>query len=304
MTEHARIIAGRRAIEISHPDRVLFPDAGLTKRDVARYYARVAPVMVTHTRDRPLAMHSFPGGIERDGFFVKDRPRHFPGWIPTARVPRREGGTITQVLANNAATLVYLAGQNVITPHIWTSRADRLEQPDRVVFDLDPPPERRFCEVRAAARLLGGLLRDLGMEPFAMTTGSRGLHVDVAVRRGNGYDAVAAFARAVADRLIAENPSALTGEFRRQRRGDRIYVDVGANGYGQHAVAPYAIRPRPGAPAATPLHWPELDDRRLTADRWTLQSLPDRIEDAGDPWRTIASSASSLRRAERRLAGL
>ncbi len=296
-----RITAGGRSVEISHPDRVLFPDAGLTKLDLARYYARIASVMVRHTRDRPLAMHSYPGGIEQDGFFVKDRPRHFPDWIATVRVPRRAGGTITQVLGNNAATLTYLAGQNVITLHTWTSRADRLEQPDRVIFDLDPPPDGRFSEIRATARMLGGLLRDLGMKPFVMTTGSRGLHVDVAVRRSDGYDAVHAFAHAVADRLVRESPSTLTSEIRRQRRGNRIFIDVGRNAYGQHAVAPYAVRPRPGAPVATPLHWEELDDRRLTPDRWTLRSLPVRTEDMGDPWQKITSSATSLKQAQRLL---
>jgi bifunctional non-homologous end joining protein LigD len=299
-----RITAGRRKIEISHPDRVLFPDAGITKLDLARYYARIAPLMVRHTRDRPLAMQSFPAGIEQPGFFVKNRPRYFAGWIATAKVPRRTGGSITQVLANNAATLIYLAGQNVITPHVWTSRADRLEQPDRIVFDLDPPPERRFSEVRATARVLGDLLRDLGMRPFVMTTGSRGVHVDVAIRRSASYDDVHAFARAVADRLVSERPNALTSEVRKQHRGNRIFVDVGRNAYGQHAVAAYAVRPRPGAPVATPLHWDELDDRRLAPDRWTIKSLPERVDDIGDPWQKVASSASSLRQAQRLLSDM
>jgi bifunctional non-homologous end joining protein LigD len=295
------ITAGRHKIEISHPERVVFPDAGLTKLDLARYYSQIAPVMVRHVRGRPLALQSFPAGIEHDGYFVKSRPRHFPDWIASATVPRHGGGTITQVLGNNAATLVYLAGQNVITPHVWTGRADRLEQPDRIVFDLDPPPERRFSEVRATARALGDLLRDLGMEPFVMTTGSRGLHVDVAIRRNAGYGAVHAFAGAVADRLVRESPDALTSEFHKQKRGDRIFVDIGRNAYAQHAVAPYAVRPRPGAPVATPLHWEELDDPRLTPDRWTIRSQPDRTEELGDPWKAIRSSARGLRTAQRLL---
>ena len=177
-------------------------------------------------------------------------------------MPKREGGTIHQVLADDAATLVYLAGQNVITPHVWTSRADRLEQPDRLIFDLDPST-RRFAEVRAAARRLGDLLRDLGLAPFAMTTGSRGLHVVVPLRRTADYDAVHDFARAVAAALVETDPDALTVEFRRENRGERIFVDVGRNAYGQHAVAPYAVRPLPTAPVATPLRWEELGDRGL-----------------------------------------
>ena len=133
--------------------------------------------MVPHVRDRPLAVQSFPQGIEGKGFFVKNAAKHFPDWIKTANVPKREGGALRQVLANDAPTLVYLAGQNAITPHIWTARADRLEQPDRVVFDLDPATSK-FAEVRAAAaRRWATCCATSGFEPFAMTTGSRGLHV-------------------------------------------------------------------------------------------------------------------------------
>jgi DNA primase len=166
----------------------------------------------------PLALQSFPQGVEESGYFVKDAPGHFPDWIATAPVAKREGGTIHHVLAENAATLVYLAGQNVITPHVWTSRADRLERPDRLVFDLDPSA-RRFAEVRAAAPAFGDLLRELGLEPFVMTTGSRGLHVVTPVRRTADFDVAHAFARDVATALVEQEPAALTVEFRRNRAG-------------------------------------------------------------------------------------
>ena len=285
--------AGRRRVPISHAHRVLFPDVGLTKLGLARHYAGVAEVMIPHVRGRPLALQSFPQGVEGDGYFVKDAPRHFPGWIATAAVPRREGGTIHHVLANEPATLVYLAGQNVITPHAWTSRADRLEHPDRVIFDLDPTTGR-FGEVRAAARALGGLLRDLGLVPFAMTTGSRGLHVVVPLRRTADFDTVHGFARSVAVALVADDPRTRTLEFRRARRGERIFVDVGRNAYGQHAVAPYAVRPLPRAPVATPLHWEELDDRGLDPQGWTVATIADRLAGGGDPWHGLSRSARAL----------
>jgi bifunctional non-homologous end joining protein LigD len=299
VTEEIR--AGRRRVAISHARRVLFPETGLTKLDLARYYAEVAEAMVPHVRDRPLALHSFPEGIDGAGYFQKDRPHHFPDWVPTARVPRRAGGTVTQVLGNDAATLAYLAGQNAITPHIWTARADRLEQPDRIVFDLDPSPTQDFAEVRAAARALGELLRDLGLEPFAMTTGSRGLHVDVALRRGAVYEDVHAFARAVAERLADRHPAALTVEVRRDRRGERIFLDTGRNAYAQHAVAPYAIRARSGAPVATPLVWDELSDERLDPRGWTLVTIGDRLAETGDPWARITRGARELGPARRAL---
>jgi bifunctional non-homologous end joining protein LigD len=293
MTES--VAAGSRRVPITHADRVLFPAVGLTKLDLARYYACVGAAMIPLVRGRPLALQVFPDGVQGDGYFLKNAPRHFPAWLTTVTIARREGGTIHQVLANNAATLVYLAGQNAITPHVWTSRADRLEQPDRMIFDLDPSTNR-FAEVRAAARALGNLLRDLGLVPFAMTTGSRGLHVLVPVRRTETYAVVHRLANDLAARFAEHDPKRLTVEFRRDRRGERIFVDVGRNAYGQHAVAPYAVRALANAPVATPLHWEELDERRLDPQRWTVANIAERLELDGDPWRGLARHARALPR--------
>jgi bifunctional non-homologous end joining protein LigD len=277
----ASLRAGNRRIEISHADKVLFPDAALTKLDLAVHYERVATLMIRQVRDHPIAMHAFPGGVLRGGYFAKDVPEHFPAWIRRATLPKR-GGTVTHVLANDAATLVYLAGQNVVTLHAWPSRADRPDEPDRLIFDLDPPGEV-FAEVRAAARTLGDLLRDAGLVPYAMTTGSRGLHVVAPLRRGATFTQVRAFARAMAARLADHAPHRLTTEQRKVRRGERIFIDTGRNAYAQHAVAPYAVRPRSQAPVATPLRWAELDDRDLRPDGWTITSIPKRIAGT-DPW--------------------
>jgi bifunctional non-homologous end joining protein LigD len=289
----ATVKAGRRSVPITHPDRVVFPQAKVTKLDLACHYAAVGAVMVPHVRDRPLAVQSFPQGVAGKGFFVKNAAKHFPDWIKTADVPKREGGSLRQVLANDTATLVYLAGQNAITPHIWTARADRLEQPDRIVFDLDPAT-KRFAEVRAAARSLGDLLRDMGFEPFTMTTGSRGLHVVVAIRRGPTYAEVNAFARDLGDAFAATDPKHLTTEFRIAKRGGRLFVDMHRNAYAQHAVAPYAVRALPKAPVATPLHWDELSDRRLSPQGWTVKTIQDRLANDGDPWKGIARTARRL----------
>jgi bifunctional non-homologous end joining protein LigD len=260
----------------------------------------VGGAMVPHVRGRPLALQVFPRGVGEDGHFLKDAPGHFPGWVRTATVPRREGGAIHQVLGNDVATLVYLAGQNAVTLHIGTSRADRLERPDRVILDLDPPGGS-FDAVRAAARAAGELLRDLGLRPFAMTTGSRGLHVVAPLRRTAAYGEVHGFARAAAEALVAGDPDGLTTEFRRAKRGDRIYVDVGRNAYGQHAVAPYAVRALPAAPVATPLRWEELDDPDLDPQGWTMTTIGDRLARGGDPWEDIAAQARALGPARRAL---
>ncbi len=283
-------------MRISSPDKRLFP--GISKRDLAGYYEKVGTVMVRHVRDRPVAMQSFPGGIESPGYFVKDRPRHFPGWIPAVRVAKR-GGSLCHVLVRETAALVYLAGQNVITPHVWTSRADDVRKPDRIVFDLDPSTQR-FAEIRAAARATGELLRSLGLAPHAMTTGSRGIHVTVPIRRVP-FEEAFELAKAVAERLAAEHSAKLTTEFHKAQRGDRIFVDVLRNRYAQHAVPPYAVRPRAGAPVAVPLRWEELDDAKLKPDRWTIASLPDRLADEGDAWHGIGSRARAVGPALRKL---
>lgn len=295
MSPPARVRAGRRVVEISHPDRAVFSSAGLTKLDLARYYDRVAPAMVPHLRDRPLTMHSFPAGADADGYMIKQAPAHFPAWIRRARMAKR-GGTVDHVLANDAATLVYLAGQNVITAHVWPARADRPDRPDRLIFDLDPPDATRFAEVRATARELGDALREFGLAAFAMTTGSRGLHVVAPLRRDRTWEELHAFARGLANRLVAEHRQRLTtARYRSQRRG-RIFLDIGRTTYAHHAVAPYCARALPAAPVAAPLHWEELDDRKLDPAGWTIETLPGRLESDGDPWRSIARHARSLPR--------
>ena len=254
--------------------------------------------MVRHMRDRPVAMQSFPSGIGGTGIYIKNRPKHFPDWIPSVEVGKH-GGSVCHVLVRETAALVYLVGQNVITPHVWTSRSDHIREPDRIVFDLDPSTQR-FGEVRAAARATGELLRSIGLAPHAMTTGSRGIHVTVPIRRVL-FEEAFRLAKCVAERLAAEHPRRLTTEFHKAKRGDRIFVDVLRNRYAQHAVPPYAVRPRPRAPGAAPLHWEELDDSRLKPDRWTIRSLPDRVDAEGDAWHGMSGRARAVAPALRKL---
>ena len=279
MTEELRV--DRREVRITHADRPVFPEQNLTKLDLARHYERVAPRMLPYIKDRPLALQAYPDGIGAEGFFMKAVPKYFPEWVKRATM-RKKGGTITHVLAQDAPTLVYLAGQNVVTVHTWLSRADKPYQPDRLTLDFDPSGGG-FGEVRAAARAAGERMRDLGLTPYAMTTGSRGVHVLCPLRRGPGFPEVHAFARALAEEMVADDPRHLTLEWRKADRGERIYVDVNRIAYAQHAVAPYAVRARPGAPVAVPLHWEELSDQRLRPNRWTIKNISGRLED-GDPW--------------------
>jgi bifunctional non-homologous end joining protein LigD len=293
------IRAGRRTIGISRPDKVLFPP-GLTKGDLATYYERVAGVMLPHLRGRPVNLERYPDGIKGQRIMQQHASRHFPDWVGRTVVPARQGGQVEHVVAGDPATLVYLAGQACITLHRWLSHSDRLDRPDLLVVDLDPSVDRPAA-VRRAALSFGALLRELGLEPWAMTTGSRGYHVVVSLRRRDDFEGVRAFARQLAELAARREPRVFTNEQRKAKREGKILIDVLRNAYGQTAVAPYSVRARPNAPVATPLHWDELQDGRMRADRWTLASVPGRIEAFGDPWQDLAKKRQGLAQARGRL---
>jgi bifunctional non-homologous end joining protein LigD len=283
---------GRREVPISHPDKVLFPTAGITKLDLAKHYERVAEAMLPYIRDRPLAVQAFPNGIEEHGFFLKNVPAYYPEWIDRVTVKKR-GGTLTHVLANDAATLVYLAGQNVVTPHTWLSKKDDPTHPDRLIVDFDPSGGG-FADVRAAARDAGERLREAGLATYAMVTGSRGIHVVCPLKTTATFSEVHGYARALAEEMVRDNPRRLTLEWKKVDRGDRIYVDVNRIAYAQHAVAPYGVRAREKAPVAMPIHWEELSDGKLKPDRWTIKNAGKRLEAEGDPWKGMMRRARKL----------
>jgi bifunctional non-homologous end joining protein LigD len=281
-------------IPLSHPDKVLFPGDGLTKADLAAYYGAVAEVMLPHVRDRPLNLWRWNAGIDGPRVVQQDIPKGAPDWVARVETPRRKGGANCHVLAQDARTLRWLSNQNCITPHVWTARRDRLDRPDRLVFDLDPEEGSDFAVVREAARAVGERLREAGLEPFAMTTGSKGIHVVAPLRRTRDSAWVRERARELGAEVAGQHPDTLTTEWRINKRGGRILVDTARNTYGQTVVAPYAVRALPGAPVATPLAWEELDEPSLGARGWTLRTIPERLAERGDPWAGIARHARAL----------
>jgi len=287
------------AFRASRRDKILFPGDGLTKGDLIDYYARIAPHMLPHLRDRPLTLRRFPDGIGETGFFQKAAGEHYPDWIPRATVAKA-GGTVTHPLCADRDDLRYLADQAAIELHVWLARLDRPHHPDRLVFDLDPPGDD-FAPVVHAARALRSHLDDLGLAAFVMTTGSRGLHVTLPLDRGADCDRVRAFAHGLAARMADESPDAFTVAQRKAERGDRVYLDVMRNAYAQTGVAPYSVRAKPGAPVATPLAWRELDDPRLHPRRYHLRNIFRRLGQRDCPWRDIDRHAQSLDAAMRGL---
>ena len=285
---------GSREIPFSSPDKVLFPDDGITKGDLAAYYRRVARTMLPHVRGRPISMQRFPEGIGQKGFYHKQVPDYFPDWIATAQIEVKDDGEIQpQVIIEEAATLVFLVQQNTITPHTWLSRADRIDYPDKIVFDLDPATDD-FSAACRAAPWLKAALEHVGLVPFVMTSGSRGLHVVAPLDRSANFDATRDFAKRLADRVAAEHPDDLTTEFAKHEREGRLFVDYLRNGYAATSVPPYAVRARPGAPVATPLRWEELDEPGINARSYNTRNLLDRLDKVGDPWHDFFKKAPKL----------
>ncbi len=280
-------------ITITNPDKVLFPDDGITKGDLVDYYGRIAERMLPLVRDRPLHMNRFPDGIGGIAIQQKRVPDSFPPWITRATVDLHKGGTITHAVIDNAATLVYLANYNMITAHVWLSRIQAPEQPDQVMFDLDPSDED-FRLVRTTALSLKALLEQLGFVPFVKTTGSRGLHVVVPITVGPTFEEAHLFADSVGQRLAAGDPDHLTTEFIKQSRKGRLFIDVNRNAYAQTAVAPYAVRARRTAPIAVPIHWAEVGRDTLRPDGINIRNLWDWLRDRDDPWKQMERSARPL----------
>jgi bifunctional non-homologous end joining protein LigD len=287
-----RIEVDSRAVEISHPDKVLFPEDGITKRELADYFRDVADVAVPLVRDRPLTMQRFTDGIDKPGFFQKEAPYYLPDWVRTVTFELKEGRKQRQILCNDAATLVWMANQDCITQHVWLSRADRLTYPDMMVFDLDPPDDD-FDIVRFAARTIRAKLQDMDMPAYAMTTGSRGLHVVTPLDRSADFETVRAWARSLAEKLAWSIPDSFTTEIRKEKRGQRLFIDYTRNAFGQTKVAPYTVRPKRGAPVATPVEWDELD--HIHSQTYNVRNVLKRVAEKGDPWRGMEKYAVSLK---------
>ena len=256
----------------SNEDKILFPKNKITKGELIEYYEKIGPIMVPFMKDRPISMVRYPNGIKEKGFFQKDAGSHFPDWITTIQIEREGVLKDTKyVIVNNVATLVYLANQACITPHLWLSKIDKINYPDRLIFDLDPSIDN-FAQVQKGAMLLKKELDKLDIPNFVMTTGSRGLHIVTPLKRIHTFEWVRSFALDIANILIEKNPSLFTVEIRKNKRGKKIFIDTLRNAFAQTAVAPYAVRPKPGAPVATPLEWEEIT-KNLRPNQYTIKNI-------------------------------
>jgi bifunctional non-homologous end joining protein LigD len=278
---------------ITHPEKVLFPDDGITKGELASYYEAIASVMLPHIRGRPVTMERYPAGIDQKGFIQKDVTKGFPEWLERVEVPKK-AGTSHYPLANDVRSLLWTVNQNSITPHVWPSRIPDLDRPDLCVFDLDPS-EDDPKQLRAAALLVRALLEELGLASWLKTSGSKGFHIVVPLDGESAFDTVYEFSGTVGAVLVKRDPDHLTQEFIKADRKGRILVDTGRNGFGATFAAAYAVRPKPGAPVSAPCTWPELESGSIEPRTFTLRTMRDRIAGVGDLWGDLGSRGQSLR---------
>lgn len=282
-------------VVITHPEKVLFPGDGITKGELAAYYEEVAPIMLPHMRARPVTMERYPRGLGEQSFWQKDVSKGFPEWLQRVEVPKKRG-TVHHLLVADTRSLLWLANQNSITPHVWTSRAPNLHQPDICVFDLDPSEDQPDV-LRSAALALRDLLLELGLTSWVKTSGSKGFHIVVSIDGKADFESVAPFAHRVAALLVKRDPDHLTQEFSKADRGGRILVDTARNGYSATFAAAYAVRAKPGAPVSAPCAWDEIARGEVGPRTFTLRTMSRRIAEVGDLWSEMPKRRRSLRRA-------
>jgi bifunctional non-homologous end joining protein LigD len=280
---------------ITHPEKVLFPDDGITKGELASYYEAIAPLMIPHLRARPITMERFPAGIGRKGFIQKDVSKGFPAWLERVEVPKKDGVVHHPIVADTRS-LLWIANQNCITLHVWTSRMPDLYSPDICVFDLDPSVEHPEM-LRAAAVALRDLLEELGLPSWIKTSGSKGFHIAVPLDGKTDMGRAAGFAHTVGMVLVKRYPQQLTQEFHKVDRGKRILIDTGRNGYSATFAAAYAVRPKRGAPVSAPCTWEEVVRGDVGPQSFTLRNMADRVAKVGDLWGDMRKRKRSLTRA-------
>lgn len=285
-------------IDITHENKIYFPKEKITKGEVINYYQKIGLIMIRYTKNRAVTMHRFPGGITQEGFYHKNAPDFFPKWIKLKAVERKEEkGSVRYVVVNNVATLIYIVNYGCLTPHLWLSKIDKLNYPDRMIFDFDPPSSKYFGLICKKAKELKEILQELNLHPFVMSTGSKGLHITTPLIRNSTFSEVRTFAQNVAQILIDRDSKNLTLNARKEGRSQKIFIDTLRNSFGATGVAPYAIRAINGAPIAVPLEWKELGNKGLNPQKYKISNVFDRLKKVGDLWEGIDDYSASIKHA-------
>jgi bifunctional non-homologous end joining protein LigD len=291
-----------REVRLTNPDRVLFPDDGITKSDLFEYYDAVAPVLVPHLRNRPFTMKRYREGLAGEGFFQKQAPKGMPRWIRTRqfRTHPREGDSrlVDFPLVNSHEALLWMVQMHCIDMNAWYSRVDKPHRPDFVLFDLDPPDDGFALAVRVA-HLVREALEELELRSYVKTSGADGIHVLVPIARRSTFEQTYEFAERISRSLEERHPGLVTTEWLKRKRSG-VLVDHRQNGWGKTIASAYSVRPRPGAPVSTPLRWEELTED-VTPRQFGMREALARVERMGDLNEPVLRGGQALGPALRRL---
>jgi bifunctional non-homologous end joining protein LigD len=271
-----------REIEISNPNKILFPKSKITKQEFVEYYHDIGPIMVEYLKGRALTVQRYPDGINGSFFFQKTAPEYYPKYIDRVRVKEDEDYKKYAII-NNVSSLVYIAGQAAIPMHVSSGRKGSLQKPDHVIWDLDPSDDD-FEKVRKGAFLIKEFLEMINLQPSLKTTGSKGIHLVVPLIPKRTYTTEKAFSKEVAEIMVKAYPQLFTLEMLKKKRQGRIFLDYLRNQFGHTAVAAYSVRPIEGAPVGCPITWDELKDKSIAPQTFNIRNMRERIEKVGDLW--------------------
>ncbi|MDX1583537.1 MAG: non-homologous end-joining DNA ligase [Thermoanaerobaculia bacterium] len=285
--DNVRARLGRRTVSLTNLRKPFWKKLSLTKRDLLQYYLDIAPAVLPHVKDRPMVMKRYPDGAEGEYFFMKRAPEPRPEWIQTCPIRHRNAGVVDYPVVKGLSSLMWLINLGCIDLNPWYGRCDDFDRPDFLHFDLDPVPGADFDRVREVALILRGALESIGMDPYVKTTGSSGMHVYVAIRRGPEQKEVWTVAKAIAVELESRHPKLITAQYRKAKRPrGRILVDYNQNAWGKTLASVYSVRPKPKATVSAPVTWDEVE-KGVEIDDFTIGNVPDRVEKIGDLWKPL-----------------
>src|SRR5258705_8052350 len=280
---------GKRKVELSNLQKILFPDDQIVKAELIEYYLKIAPTILAHVKGRPLSLVRYPDGIGGESFFQKNRPDWAPDWIEYVTLGEEKKD---YVLATEEASLAWLANLACIELHEMHSRAPHFDRPDYIAYDFDPPENFKFPQVAELALEFKENLESFGYHPFVKTTGRKGLHVVTPIEPKWDFHQAFEAAKAVAQPFVESHASSLTLQIKKEHRQGKVLLDIYRNRSSQTIVSAYSVRGLPGAPVSTPLHWDELssiEDPKV----FNLRTVPQRVTESGDPWEAIGAYATS-----------
>lgn len=284
-----------RTVKLTNLGKIFWPKLGLAKRDLLRYYFSIAPVLLPHVRDRAMVMKRYPNGVDGGFFFMKRAPSPRPPWIEICSIEHASSNVVDFPVVRDLPTLLWLVNLGCIDLNQWYARCDDINRPDYLHFDLDPTPGADFDMVLEAALLVHEALESLQFPSLAKTTGSRGIHIYVPIRRGPVQKEVWAFAKEFARSLASLKPAVLTSEYRVAKRpARRVLIDYNQNAWGRTLASVYSVRPQPAATVSTPVSWEEIEEG-IRIEDFTVVNVPDRVRRLGDLWEPLVTGENRVK---------